>query len=89
MLPVDVGMFVVTSRRATFQGTRRTVSVPHARLENICLYADGIRIDEFGHEARGFILVDDAELSAAILLQAARRRREEIKPTRRGGSRSA
>ena len=86
ILPIDLGMFIVTSRRAIFQGTRRTVSVPHARLENLRLYADGIRIDEFGHEARGFVLVDDAELTAAILLQAARHRREEIRPTRRGRS---
>jgi hypothetical protein len=84
ILPVDLGMFVVTSRRAIFQGARRTVSVPHARLEHILLYQDGIRMDELGAESRGFILLEDAELTAAILLQAARRRREEIRPTRRG-----
>jgi hypothetical protein len=84
ILPVDLGMFVVTSRRAIFQGARRTVSVPHARLEHILLYQDGIRLDELGAESRGFILLEDAELTAAILLQAARRRREEIRPTRRG-----
>jgi hypothetical protein len=84
ILPVDLGMFIVTSRRAIFQGAKRNVSVPHARLENIVLYADGIRIDEIGNEPRGWILVDDADLTAAILLSAARRRREEIRPTRRG-----
>jgi hypothetical protein len=53
-------------------------------LEHILLYQDGIRMDELGAESRGFILLEDAELTAAILLQAARRRREEIRPTRRG-----
>jgi len=84
ILPVDLGMFVVTSRRAIFQGARRTVSVPHARLEHIHLFQDGLRLEELGTESRGYILLEDAELTSAILLQAARRRREEIRPTRRG-----
>jgi hypothetical protein len=84
ILPVDLGMFVVTSRRAIFQGARRNVSVPHARLDSITLYADGVRIDEPGDNTRGFILLDDADITTAILLQAARRRREEIKPVRGG-----
>ncbi len=86
ILPVDLGMFVVTSRRTLFQGAKRTVSIPHARLESVVLFADGLRLDESVDSARGFILVEDAELTAAILLQAARRRREEIRPTRRGRS---
>lgn len=86
ILPIDLGMLVVTSRRTVFQGARRTVSVPHARLDVIALYQDGIRLDEISGASRGFLLVDDAELTAAILLQASRKRREEIKPTRRGRS---
>jgi hypothetical protein len=84
ILPLDLGMLVVTSRRTVFQGAKRTVSVPHARLDTIGLYRDGLRLDEISGASRGFLLVDDAELTAAILLQAGRRRREEIKPTRRG-----
>lgn len=86
ILPVDLGMLVITSRRTVFQGAKRTVSVPHARLETIALYLDGLRLDEISGASRGFLLVDDAELTAAILLRAGRRRREEIKPTRRGRS---
>jgi hypothetical protein len=82
ILPVDLGMFVVTSRRAIFQGARRNVGIPHARLDTVVLYEDGIRIDEAGDNVRGYVLLDDAEVTAAILLQAARRRREEIKPVR-------
>lgn len=84
ILPLDLGMLVITSRRTVFQGAKRTVSVPHARLDTIALYKDGLRLDEISGASRGFLLVDDAELTAAILLQAGRKRREEIKPTRRG-----
>ena len=86
ILPLDLGMLVVTSRRTVFQGAKRTLSVPHARLDTIALYQDGLRLDEISGASRGFLLVDDAELTAAILLHAGRKRREEIKPTRRGRS---
>lgn len=83
ILPVDLGLLMITSRRAVFQGAKRTVSVPHARLESLALHADGMRLDELGGNTRAVLLVEDAELTAAILLGAARRRREEIRPTRR------
>ena len=82
ILPVDLGMFVVTSRRAIFQGARRNVTVPHARLDSITLYEDGLRLSESDDNVRGYILVDDAEVTSAILLHAARHRREEIRPVR-------
>jgi hypothetical protein len=82
ILPIDLGVLAVTSRRTYFQGAKRSLSVPHARLEHITLHADGIRLDELGGNAKAYLLVDDAELTAAILLQAARRRRAEIKPLR-------
>lgn len=86
ILPSDLGMLVITSRRLVFQGAKRTFSVPHARIEAITLYADGIRIDEVRASSRRYLLVDDAELTTAILLQAARRRRIEIRPALPGRS---
>lgn len=86
ILPTDLGVLVVTSRRTVFQGAKRTLSIPHARLEHIVLYADGLRLDEVGGGDGVFLLVDDAELTAAILLQAARLRRAEIRPSRSGRS---
>ena len=83
ILPVDIGLLMITSRRTVFQGAKRSVSVPHARLETLVLHADGMRLDELGAATRAVLLVEDAELTAAILLGAARRRREEIRPTRR------
>lgn len=86
ILPSDIGMLVVTSRRTVFQGAKRTLSVPHARVDTVALYADGVRIDEGRPSSRRYFLVDDAELTAAILLQAARRRRIEIRPAAPGRS---
>ena len=80
ILPSDLGVLVITSRRTVFQGARKTVSVPHARLASVTLYDDGIRIDELKPPARRYFLTEDPELTAAILLAAARRRRQEIKP---------
>jgi hypothetical protein len=84
ILPVDPGTVVVTSRRTVFRGAKRTVSIPHARLDQVVLFGDGLRLDELGGKARGYLLVDDAELTVAVLLQAARTRREEIRPVRPG-----
>jgi hypothetical protein len=82
VLPNDLGALIITSRRTIFQGAKRTLSVPHARTDTVTLYADGLRIEEIGHSARRYFLVEDPELAAAILLQAARRRRAEIRPAR-------
>ena len=81
ILPNDLGALIVTSRRTIFQGAKRTISVPHARVDHVSLFADGIRLDEIG-QARRYFLLDDAVLTCAILLQAARIRRAEIRPAR-------
>ncbi|NJD11968.1 MAG: hypothetical protein FIB01_16500 [Gemmatimonadetes bacterium] len=73
-------MLVITSRRTVFQGARRTLSVPHARIAAVTCYRDGIRLDENRPSAQKYLLVDDAEVTAAILLHAARKRRIEIRP---------
>ncbi|HUF49519.1 MAG TPA: hypothetical protein VMN60_01715 [Longimicrobiales bacterium] len=82
ILPNDLGALIITSRRTIFQGAKRTISVPHARTEQLTLFADGIRLDEIAQSARRYFLMDDAELTCAIMLQAARSRRAEIRPAR-------
>lgn len=82
ILPVDLGALVVTSRRIVFHGAKRTISIPHARLDTLVLFQDGLLGEEIGGHSRGYLLVDDADLTAAVILQAARRRRAEIRPLR-------
>jgi hypothetical protein len=79
ILPSDLGVLIITSRRTVFQGARRTVSIPHARLESVTLYEDGVRIDELKPPARRYLLTDDPELAASILIHAARARRGQIR----------
>lgn len=79
ILPQDVGMLVVTSRRTMFQGARRSITVPHVRLDSIAVYRDGLRLEQ-EDGLHHYLLVDDAELTPAIILAAARRRRAEIRP---------
>ncbi|MBR9990049.1 MAG: hypothetical protein KFH98_09850 [Gemmatimonadetes bacterium] len=82
ILPSDVGVLIITSRRTIFHGARRTINVPHARAEHLKLYADGVRLEEIGRTGSRYFLMDDPELACAILLQAARIRRTEIRPAR-------
>ena len=78
MLPVDMGVAVITDRRTLFRGARRTVAVPHMKLKSIDLYTDGIAIEENDPPRRNFLIVDDPELTAAVLLTAARIRRRDV-----------
>jgi tellurite resistance protein len=83
VLPTDLGVLIVTSRRTVLQGARRTLSIPHARLQRVTLYGDGVGLEEQAGVI-SLLLVDDAELTAAIVLHAARQRRAEIRPARSG-----
>ena len=79
ILPLDLGMFAVTSRRTIFRGARRSHSVPHIKLNRIAVYADGLRLEAVETEPNQLFLLDDAELTAAILLAAARARKSELR----------
>ena len=79
MLPIDMGVFVVTDRRTLFRGARRTVNVPHLKLHSVDLFKDGVAIEESEPARRSFFLVDDPELTAAVLLRAARDRTSQLK----------
>jgi hypothetical protein len=72
-LPRDLGMLVVTDRRTVFRGARRRVEVPHLDLSELVVFEDGVVLDPGDGELLA-CLVEDAELTAAILYQAARRR---------------
>lgn len=78
ILPTDMGVLLVTNRRTLFRGARRTVNVPHMKLTSIDLFKDGLALEENEPVRRSFFIVDDAELTAAVLLRAAYRRRTEL-----------
>lgn len=78
ILPVDVGILVVTHCRTMFRGARRTVVVPHKKLHQLELYKDGVALEQSEPAHRYFFIVDDPELTAAVLLCAARIRRQHL-----------
>jgi hypothetical protein len=78
ILPIDMGVLVVTDRRTMFRGARRTVAIPHMKLRGIELYQDGVAVEETDPARRSFVIVDDPELTAAVLLCAARMRRRDV-----------
>ena len=74
-------MLVVTSRRTVFQGARRSLTVPHVKLSAVSVYRDGLFLEQ-EDGMQHYLLVDDAELTSAILLASARHCRAEIRPNR-------
>ena len=78
VLPIDVGVLVITNRRALFRGARRTVVLPHMKLSKLQLYKDGVGMEQTDPPQRNDLIVDDPELTAAVLLCAARIRRREL-----------
>ena len=78
ILPTDLGVLLVTSRRILFHGARRTVIVPHMKLRSVLLFRDGLSVEETEPPHRSYFIVDDPELTAAVLLTAARLRRREL-----------
>src|SRR5688572_9630404 len=79
ILPIDIGLLVITNRRTVFQGLRKNLSLPHMKLRALDLFQDGVALDETDPPNASYFLVPDPELTAAILLCAARTRRRELK----------
>jgi hypothetical protein len=79
ILPTDMGVLLITDRRTLFRGARRTVNVPHLKLLSIDLFKDGVSIEESEPARRNFFMVDDPELTAAVLLRAARDRSTQLR----------
>ena len=40
----DTGILAVTSERAVYVGTRKTVEMPYSKLVNLTVYPDGLRL---------------------------------------------
>jgi len=85
VMPVDLGVVVVTGRALRFRGAKSDVIIPHSRLRRVALFRDGLRLDLADPIASRYLLVADPELTAAVLLLAARRATAFAGPARRAG----
>ena len=73
VMPVDLGVLVVTERALRFRGAKSDLIIPLPRLRRIALFRDGLRLDLADPIASRYFLAADPELTVAVLLLAARR----------------
>ncbi len=71
VMPVDLGVLVITGRALRFQGARSNLVILLTRLRRVALFRDGVRLDLADPIASRYLLVADPELTAAVLLLAA------------------
>jgi hypothetical protein len=72
VLPLDLGIVIITSHATMFYGAKRKVRIPHDSLSGFALFSDGIRMISALTERATYFLLSDPELSGAVLLRAAR-----------------
>jgi hypothetical protein len=86
IMPRDLGVLIITSSATVFRGAKRNVRVLHDGLRGFALFSDGLRLDTLTSESSSYFLVSDPELTGAILLRAARDRRQRVanRPDRAG-----
>jgi hypothetical protein len=72
-LPRDLGTLVITDRRSVFRGARQRLEFRHEDVGELVVFDDGLGLATI-HGELNLFLVEDVELTAAIVYQAARRR---------------
>ncbi|MBX6362795.1 MAG: hypothetical protein IRZ00_02910 [Gemmatimonadetes bacterium] len=82
VLPMDLGIVVVTSGALRFQGAKVQLQFPHERLRRVALFTDGLRVDYADPPRSHYFLLTDPEITAAVLLLAAGRGRGAAVPGR-------
>lgn len=70
----DSGILAVTNKRAVYIGSRKTVDMPYAKLDNLTVYSDGIQFHLSNRvNAPLFTMRSGSEMVAAIVNAAAQR----------------
>lgn len=71
--PEDDGVLVITSHRAVFTGTRRSVEMSYAKLLNMNVFADAIQIHVSNRQKPTTIRVSSGDMVAAAINAAMQR----------------
>lgn len=70
----DTGTLAITNKRAVYMGTRKTVDMPYAKLDNITVYTDGVQFHVSGRvNAPLFTMKTGSDMVAAVVHAAAQR----------------
>lgn len=63
----DTGALSVTSRRATFLGTKKTIDLPYAKLASLEVFSDGVRFHQENRVNAPLFAGFDGEVIAAMI----------------------
>jgi hypothetical protein len=69
----DTGVLVVSSQRAVFLGTKKTIELPYAKLVNLTLFSDGVQFHESNRQTAPVFVVPTPDVAAAFIHAAAQR----------------
>lgn len=69
----DEGVLSMSSKRAVFLGSRKTVELPYSKLVNLHVFQDGIRFHQSNRQKAPIFLVPNGEVVAAVVNAAFQR----------------
>jgi hypothetical protein len=71
MTQLDIGNLYVTSKRVFFDGTKKNISIPLAKITNFTVFKDGLQIEKEAGKDLYFLGALDWDLAGACLHGAA------------------
>jgi len=72
-VPADTGYLVISSQRAVFLGSKKTLDLPYAKLENLTVFSDGIEFHQSNRQTAPVFVVQAPDVVAAYIHTAAQR----------------
>jgi hypothetical protein len=72
-VPADTGDLVISSLRAVFLGSKKTLDLPYAKLENLTLFSDGVQFHQSNRQSAPVFVVPSPDVVAAYVHAAAQR----------------
>jgi hypothetical protein len=73
MQVADSGILSVSSLRAVFIGTRKTIELPYAKLVNLSVYTDGVQFHQSNRQTAPLFRLKNGEVVAAMVNAASQR----------------
>lgn len=72
-VPADTGDLVISSQRAVFLGSKKTLDLPYAKLVSLTLFSDGVQFHQSNRQSAPVFLVPSPDVVAAYVHAAAQR----------------
>jgi hypothetical protein len=72
-VPADTGYLVISSQRAVFLGSKKTLDLPYAKLENLTVFSDGIQFHQSNRQTAPVFVIHAPDVAAAYIHTAAQR----------------